>query len=100
MEFIFRGSANQMGQYTGVTEGGYVIDESWQENDGLFNTKSAMAPSSAPSTTFDANNITKGVWNIMPIYKGDHMSLQGGLLNTNTDVERLYTEHLHMINCL
>ena len=100
MEILFRSSANQMGKYTGVTEAGYVIDESWQENDGLVNTISAMAPSSAPSKTFDAKNITKGVWNIMPTYRGDHMSLQGGFFKTNTDVERLYTEHLHMINCL
>ncbi len=100
MEILFQSSANQMGKYTGVTAAGYVVDESWQENDGLVNTKSAMAPSSAPSKVFDANNITKGVWNIMPTYKGDHMSLQGGFLKTNTDVERLYTEHLHMINCL
>lgn len=54
----------------------------------------------AQSKDFDANNIPKGVWNVMPTYHGDHMSLQGGLLKTNTDVERLYTEHLNMINCL
>lgn len=54
----------------------------------------------AQSKDFDANNIPKGVWNVMPTYHGDHMSLQGGLLKTNTDVDRLYTEHLNMINCL
>ena len=100
MEIIFTSSADRIGKYTGVTEAGYVIDESWFENDRLVNTISAMAPSSAPSKTFDADNIVKGIWNIMSTYRGDHMSLQGGLLKTNTDVERLYTEHLHMINCL
>ena len=89
-----------MGSFKGTTNGGISIDETWQENDGLVNTVSAMAPSSAPSAQFDTGNITKGVWNIMPTYRGDHMSLQGGLLKTNTDVERLYTEHLHMINAL
>ena len=36
----------------------------------------------------------------MPTYIGDHMALQGGLLKVNTDVERLYTEHMNMINSL
>ncbi len=48
----------------------------------------------------DKNNIPKGTWNIMPTYQGDHMSLQGGLLKVNTDVEDLYTEHLNIINSL
>ncbi len=100
MEIIFRSSADEIGKITGTTAGGYVFDETWQENDGLVNTLSAMAPSSAPSAPFDADNITKGVWNIMPTYRGDHMSLQGGFFKTNTDVERLYTEHLDMINAL
>lgn len=84
----------------GTTDGGYVVDESWLENDGLVNTISASAPSSAPSAAFDPNNIAEGVWNIMPVYQGDHMSLQGGFFKVNTDVHRLYTEHLDMINCL
>ncbi len=100
MEIIFQSSADEIGKLTGTTAGGYVFDETWQENDGLVNTISAMAPTSAPSAQFDSDNITKGVWNIMPTYRGDHMSLQGGFFKTNTDVERLYTEHLHMINAL
>lgn len=100
MEILFQSSADEMGKLTGTTGGGYVVDESWLENDGLVNTVSAMAPSDAPSKTFDANDITKGIWNIMPTYQGDHMSLQGGFFKVNTDVEELYTEHLNMINCL
>ncbi len=100
MEILFQSSSNEMGKYTGTTAGGYEFDERWLENDGLVNTYSAMAPTRAPSKEFDENSITKGVWNIMPTYRGDHMSLQGGLLKTNADVERLYTEHLNMINCL
>lgn len=99
MEALFVGSSEEMGKFTGVTKGGYVIDESWQRNDGLVNTISALAPSSAPTTEYDAENVLPGIWNIMPVYDGDHMSLQGGLTKTN-DVKDLYVEHLGMINKL
>ena len=99
-EILFQSSANEMGAVTGITSGGYEVDETWLENDGLVNTVSAKAPSSAPSADFDIDNIEKGIWYIMPTYIGDHMALQGGLLKVNTDVERLYTEHMNMINSL
>lgn len=98
MEMIFRSSADEIGMITGTTTGGYTVDESWLENDDLVNTVSAKAPSDAPAQVFDKNNITACTWNIMPVYRGDHMSLQGGLFKVNADVERLYTEHLDMIN--
>lgn len=100
MEILFRSSANEIGKYTGKTKGGFEIDESWLENDGLVNTVSALAPSSAPSKNFEEGNVTKGIWNIMPVYQGDHMSLQGGFFKVNTDVEDYYINHLNMINCL
>ena len=88
-----------MGKLKGTTQGGYVVDESWFENDGLVNTVSALAPSSAPSTQYVAGNVSKGIWNVMPIYQGDHMSLQGGMTKIN-DVKPFYVEHLSMINSL
>ncbi len=100
MEFIFVSGANELGQYMGTTKGGYVIDEKWLENDGLVNTVSATAPFSAPSKLYEQGNVNKGEWNIMPTYYGDHMSLQGGLMKTNTDVYELYLKHLDMINAL
>ncbi len=100
MEGMFRSSADEMGAYTGVTVGGYVFGEEWLENDGLVNTVSAKAPSSAPSKDYDEGNVTTGVWNIMPVYKGDHMALQGGMLKTNVQVRELYLGHLDMINKL
>ena len=99
MEILFRSSSRLLGKFTGKTKGGYVIDESWLENDGLVNTVSAKAPFDAPQQSYDANNVPRGTWNIMPIYQGDHMSLQGGLFHTN-DVKDLYVEHLSMINAL
>ncbi|MCM1365211.1 MAG: hypothetical protein NC122_08755 [Faecalibacterium sp.] len=99
MESLFRSSSRKMGQYTGTTANGYVIDESWQMNDGLVNTKSALYPLGAEHVEFDENNILPGVWNVMPIYDGDHMSLQGGLTKTN-DVKPFYTDLLGMINSI
>lgn len=99
MEALFVSSSKAMGAYTGETKGGYVIDESWRQNDGLVNTISAKAPTSAPSKDYEEGNVTTGVWNIMPTYDGDHMSLQGGLTKIN-DVKDLYVELLGMINKL
>lgn len=98
-ESTFITSAIKMGKFTGKTDGGYVIDESWFNNDGLVNTISATAPFNAPSKEFDKDNISKGEWNIMPVYVGDHMSLQGGLFKKN-DVKELYVDLLTMINNL
>lgn len=100
MEGMFRSSADEMGAYTGVTVGGYEFGEEWLENDGLVNTISAKAPSSAPSKDYEEGNVTPGIWNIMPVYRGDHMSLQGGMMKTNLQVYELYTEHFNMINSL
>lgn len=77
-EGMFVRSSVLMGRYSGVTENGIVIDEAWRENDGLVNTLSARAPAGAPQKEYDENDIPKGVWNILPDYRGDHGSLQGG----------------------
>ena len=98
-EAFFIKSVTSMGKYTGVTEKGFVIDESWQENDGLVNTISATAPIGAPQRIYEAGNVRMGEWNIMPTYRGDHMSLQGGLFKEN-DIKDFYLEHLNMINSL
>ena len=99
MEGIYSASSEEIGRYTGVTKGGFVIDETWMENDGLVNTVSALAPSSAPNAQYEAGNVQKGIWYTMPIIYGDHMCLQGGMTKIN-DVKNFYTEHLSMINSL
>ena len=48
MEEMFQETSSLMGAYTGTTPGGFVIDVSWQVNDGLVNTVSAKAPFGAP----------------------------------------------------
>lgn len=99
MESLFVASSKAMGAYTGETKGGYSVDKAWQQNDGLVNTLSATAPFGAPQKAFDINNIEKGIWNVMPTYEGDHMSLQGGMTKPN-NVRDFYVEHLSMINSL
>lgn len=98
-ELLFRTDAALIGSFTGQTKGGYVIDESWQENDGLVNTCSALYPLGQPHTDYTEGNVKTGVWNVMPVYYGDHMSLQGGLLVKN-DVRAYHAERLNMINSL
>ena len=71
--------SNLIGAYSGTTPGGFEIDESWRENDGLVNTISASAPLGAPSMPWKKGAALKGVWNVLPVYHGDHMALQGGL---------------------
>ena len=100
MEGMFQSSADEMGAYTGVTVGGYEFGEEWLENDGLVNTFSAKAPTSAPSKDYEEGNVTAGIWNIMPVYRGDHMSLQGGMMKANLQVYELYLNHFDMINSL
>ena len=97
VENMFKETSEIMGNHTGTTPNGFSFDESWLDNDGLVNTFSAAAPFNAPSTEFDPNKIEAGIWNIMPTYNGDHMSLQGGMLKTN-DIREFYRKHLTMIN--
>ena len=99
MEGMFRRSSAQMGCYTGTTAGGFVIDDSWQENDGLVNTVSAMAPLGEPSEPYDPDHAEPGIWYVMPTYYGDHMSLQGGMTKRN-NIRPFYLELLETIDGL
>ncbi len=99
MDPFFVKKAYQMGCYTGVTKVGYVVDRSWQENDGLVNTISAKAPFGEPQKELDRSCIEPGVWNIFPVYKGDHMAVHGGLTKTR-NVLMNYLELVSMIQGL
>ena len=76
---MYKICSDRLVNFTGVTPNGYVIDEKWQANDGLINTYSALAPIDAPSVEFDKDNINPGVWNVMPVQRGSHTTLQGGM---------------------
>lgn len=100
MEKIFQKTAIKLGRFEGLTPDGIELGKEWQENDGLVNTISARAPSHSPSKFFTSDyEIEKGIWYIMPVYNGDHMSLQGGFSIKN-DITDFYVKHLMMINNL
>ena len=98
-EAMFVRTSILMGKLTETTPKGFVVDEKWFMNDGLVNTVSAYAPFDAPQKEYEHGKVERGIWNIMPIYDGDHMSLQGGFTVKN-DVREFYLEHLDMINSL
>ena len=98
-EFIYAGASTVMCSYTGTTPGGVVCDESWQPNDGLVNTKSARAPFNAKSADYEGGPAAKGIFNVYPAYRGDHMSLMGGLLNNN-NIRLFYINLMVNINSL
>ena len=99
MEPLFIMRSCQIGAYTGKTKGGFVLDDSWRENDGLVNTVSAAAPIGEPRKPLDRAQISPGIWNVLPVFDGDHMSLQGGLLRKH-DIRSFYLELLGIIHGL
>ena len=69
-----------MANYTGYTKGGFELDESWQQNDGLVNTISAGAPFGEASEAYvEGAKLEPGIWYVFPTVKGDHMAAEGGL---------------------
>ena len=98
MEPLFTGSSELIGKYSGQTKGGYPLDESWRENDGLVNLISAKAPFNAPQKELDDNAIEPGVWQILPVMRGDHMTFMGGLTVRHPELKDFYLTHLDRIN--
>lgn len=78
-------------KYTGV-----VYDESWHANDALVNTESAKYPLDEPHTDYNENNVEKGVWNVMPVQRGDHGSAIG-LFSDEKEVKAFYLELCEML---
>ena len=57
------------------------------------------APFGAPAQPYDPANVRPGVWNEMPVFNGDHMSIIGGM-TIKTDVRPFYLDLLRMIDAL
>lgn len=98
-EIIFMKRGAELGAYQGITPGGIEITEEWQDNDGLVNTVSEKAPFGAPHKEFERSRIEKGIWQVMPVIEGDHMSVQGGLF-IKRDMTHYYVNLLQMIRLL
>lgn len=62
------------------------------KNDGLVNVTSANHPSNEPSAVFDGEG-KAGVWNVMPIQRGDH-GTPIGLFADKTQTRGFYVEML------
>ncbi|MBQ0135810.1 MAG: hypothetical protein KBS43_03650 [Oscillospiraceae bacterium] len=56
------------------------LDPLWLESDGCSNTLSALHPSNEPYVYYydSKDNVQRGIWNVMPVYQGDHMDVVGG----------------------
>lgn len=76
---------------------GFVYDKEWLANDALVNTESSKHPLDEPFTEFDAQNINKGVWNVMPVREGDHGTAIG-LFADKTETREFYLEMCKMLN--
>ena len=99
IEPLFMIFAKNLVTFAGTSPKGNVFDESWQENDGLVNTVSEKAPPNEPQKEYDEDLVEPGVWNVMPVYHGDHTSLQGGLLFCN-NIRPFFVKHIKLINAL
>lgn len=81
---VLQGTALGMGFYQGETDGGIVIDEKWQENDGLVSVISAQKPDGEEGVLYDKNvtdikpkEIKKGVWHVSETITGHHGTVIG-----------------------
>ena len=73
-----------MGFYEGKTDGGIIIDKSWQENDGLVSVISAQKPDGNEGIFHDKNvtdanpkEIKKGIWHVSKTLNGHHGTVIG-----------------------
>ena len=84
MLFILQLPALGMGTFKGTTDGGIVIDEKWQDNDGLVSVISAQKPDDEEGiylggdvTDTKPKDVEKGVWNISATKTGHHGTVIG-----------------------
>lgn len=61
--------------------------------------RGAGSRTGAPSADFDPGRVVPGIWQVMPTYAGDHMSLQGGIMKRN-NIRPFYLELLELIDTL
>lgn len=71
----------------------------WLANDALVNTESQKYPLDEPYKDFDAQKIEKGIWQVMPVQRGDHGSAIG-LFADAQKTQNFYIELCEMLNNL
>lgn len=100
MNPLFKYFSTCIGSYTGVTNGGYVINHKWKKNDGLVNTISSLAPFNEPSKDFNIyEKREKGVWYVMPQVRSDHLQLVGGMQGSDVKMlKELYLKIAKLLN--
>ena len=104
---VLQPTALAMGSYKGTTKGGIVIDESWQENDGLVSVISAKKPTNDEgieleydvTKTEDVKDIERGVWYISPTKDGDHGTVIG-LGGTTEKTNAFYIDLFTLVDSL
>ena len=89
--------ATLMGRYSTNTKTDFQIDESWLPNDGLVNVVSARYPIGDEYQEYDAENIVKGKWNVMPTLPGDHGTVIGMTGNVE-ETHNFYDTLIKMID--
>lgn len=99
LEPVFQRNSMIMGTFEGMAPDGVVLTKEMQMNDGMVNTISEFAPDGAASLEYSSQKVEKGIWYVMPVVDGDHMSVQGGM-TIKKDVLGFYIQHLELINCL
>ena len=91
-----------------VTDGGIVIDRSWQPNDGIVNTISEIGPfnstfnyvNAAPTSELASDGFDTGIYNVFETYTGSHMSLMGNMTIPNPDGVDYLLNVMQMVNAL
>lgn len=76
-----------------------TFDESWLPNDGLVNVTSALYPEGNPHKWYEGKDAEKGIWNIMPIQKGDHGTAIG-LFADKQQTRSFYDNLMKMLSSL
>ena len=90
-----------------VTEGGLVLDESWQANDGCANVISQIAPLGAPTNNLSstasvsiAKEAKQGVYNVFPTIRASHMWPIGDFVKPQMDGPTYMVRLFEMINAI
>lgn len=91
--------SGMIGSYPENTISDYPIDESWLPNDGLVSVVSALYPMDDAHTDYDPDNIQSGIWNVMPVSRGDHGNAIGIGVSEEITME-LYLDMIEMIESL